>query len=314
MSQERLGQLTKIVIRGFKSIKESEIDLKNSNVLIGANGAGKTNLFIAFEMLQNILAGSLTYFANKKGIETLFYDGREVTESILAEFHFDDDIYSFEVEWTENNTLTFVSESLVLNNKEVLGEGGHNESRVLKLLQSISTETEVAKQMLNPDWSVYRFQNTTASARTKSEHNISNNTTLMADGRNIAAFLYRIKRSFPKDYEIILRAVQMVVPYFGDFVLEPNDFNDELITLRWKHKKNQIAYGASQLSDGALRFICLATLLLQPTSLQPSVTIIDEPELGLHPFAITILAEMLQKAAVSKQIILATHSEEMWDN
>jgi len=311
MSQDRLGQLTKVVIRGFKSLKECEIDFRNINVLIGANGAGKTNLFIAFEMLQSILAGSLTYFANKKGTETLFYDGKEVTESILAEFHFDDDIYSFEIEWTENNTLAFVSESLMLDNKEVLGEGGHNESRVLKLLRSVSTETEIAKQMLNPAWTVYRFQDTTVSARTKSEHSTSNNIAFMADGRNIAAFLYRIKRSFQKDYDAILRAVQLVAPYFEDFVLEPNEFNDELISLKWKHKQNQIVYGASQLSDGTLRFICLATLLLQPASLQPSVIIIDEPELGLHPFAISIFAEMAHRVAVDRQVILATQSTDL---
>ena len=64
----------------------------------------------------------------------------------------------------------------------------------------------------------------------------------------------------------------------------------------------------SQLSDSTLRFICLAALLLQPAALQPATIIIDEPELGLLPYAITIFAELVKKAAAKKQVILATQS------
>jgi predicted ATPase len=65
------------------------------------------------------------------------------------------------------------------------------------------------------------------------------------------------------------------------------------------------------LSDGTLRFICLTTLLLQPKSLLPDTLLIDEPELGLHPFAINLLADMLQEAAESKQVIVSTQSVEL---
>jgi len=122
-----------------------------------------------------------------------------------------------------------------------------------------------------------------------------------------------LKIHFPKEYANILNAIKLVAPFFNDFVLEPGELNEEHIILRW-HKKDCIdILNASQLSDGTLRFICLATLLLQPTDLQPSTIIIDEPELGLHPFAIVILAEMIQKAAINKQIIIATQSVELLD-
>ena len=96
-------------------------------------------------------------------------------------------------------------------------------------------------------------------------------------------------------------------------MLEPRELNKEQIILRWLKKDCVDIFNASQLSDGTLRFICLATLLLQPIKLQPSTIIIDEPELGIHPFAIAILAEMIQKAAVHKQIIIATQSVELLD-
>lgn len=311
MSEEKLGKLTKIAISGFKSIKECELDINALNVLIGSNGAGKSNLLSALELLQSVLSRALSYYAGKKGAETLFYNGKEVTDSILAEFHFGDDVYSFEVEWTENNSLVFRSESLVIDGKELLGEGGHTESKALNFLRTMSHNTEISKIMMNPGWIVYRFQDTTASSRKKSEQNILNDVAFMADGQNLPAFLYRLKESFPKDYAAILRAVQMVAPFFEDFVLAPKELNEEQIVLRWKHKTSGRICGASQLSDGTLRFICLATLLLQPADLQPVVLIIDEPELGLHPFAISIFAEMVHKAAVDRQIILATQSTDL---
>jgi len=134
------------------------------------------------------------------------------------------------------------------------------------------------------------------------------------DGSNLAAFLYRLREHYPAEYGNILWAVQMIAPYFKDFILEPNEHNEELIFFRWQEKGCEEIFNPSQLSDGTLRFICLATLLLQPKKLQPATIIIDEPELGLHPFAITIFAEMVQKAAVDKQIILATQSVELLNN
>ena len=314
MSRERFGQLTKLVLRGFKSIKSCEIDIKDINVLIGANGAGKTNLLSALELLQSVLAGSLTYYVNKKGIETLFYNGKEATDIILAEYHFGDDIYSFELEWTENNSLAFISESLILDGKEILGEGGHSESKVINLLRNISYNFDISKTMLNPSFVVYRFQDTTASSRKKSEQNVSNDVAFLGDGRNLAAFLYRLKRYFKKEYADIQYAVQLVAPFLEDFELEPRELNDELIDMLWQEKGCDSIFNASQLSDGTLRFICLATLLLQPPELQPGVIIIDEPELGLHPYAVTVFSELVKKAAVDKQIVLSTQSAELLNN
>lgn len=67
------------------------------------------------------------------------------------------------------------------------------------------------------------------------------------------------------------------------------------------------------MSDGALRFICLTTLLLQPPELQPATIIIDEPELGLHPYAITLLADMIKQVAAAKQVIISTESPDLLD-
>ena len=102
----------------------------------------------------------------------------------------------------------------------------------------------------------------------------------------------------------------MVVPFFYDFILQP-DYNEN-IRLNWQQiGLNDYPMRPSQLSDGSIRFICLATALLQPQP--PAAIIIDEPELGLHPEAIGILAELIKLASERSQIILATQSPLLLD-
>ena len=96
--------------------------------------------------------------------------------------------------------------------------------------------------------------------------------------------------------------------------MEPNPENGELIRLRWKQVGCDEVFGVNQLSDGTLRFICLSVLLLQPDNLQPSTIILDEPELGLHPSAISMLSDLIRKASMKKQIIVSTQSTELLDN
>lgn len=133
----------------------------------------------------------------------------------------------------------------------------------------------------------------------------------MNDAGNLAAFLYRLRQHYAKNYEEIVRTIQLIAPYFDNFVLEPQEGNEEQIVLKWQQKGCDDIFNASQLSDGTLRFICLATLLLQPHELQPATIIVDEPELGLHPYAITIFADMVRQLSDEKQIIISTQSVEL---
>ena len=109
-------------------------------------------------------------------------------------------------------------------------------------------------------------------------------------------------------------AAQRAAPFFDDFALAPQQLNEDKIRLEWRHKGTDAYFDASSLSDGSLRFIALATLLLQPESLRPSVILLDEPELGLHPYVITMLASLLKQAAAQTQIILATQSPFLLDH
>ena len=124
----------------------------------------------------------------------------------------------------------------------------------------------------------------------------------------MAAFLFRIRQTNPIEYEKIRDIVRLAAPFFDDFKLRPVPTNPELIQLEWLQKDSEYPFRASQLSDGTLRFICLATALLQPFT--PSTVLFDEPELGLHPYALTLLANLFQQAAnrYASQVIVSTQS------
>jgi len=310
MNIDKKEQLNQIVISGYKSIKDCDLELGNINVLIGSNGAGKSNFLSVFPLLQNILVQNLARYASKKGVNSLFYNSTKITDTISIKFHFEGFTYAFDLELSEGNNLVFSEESLVLDGKEYIGESNHNESK----WEKAGFDKDDLQTLSRGLWHTYHFNDTSATSRIKREHNVSHCEILMWDGSNLAAFLYRLQQHYTSEYKSIVRAIQMVAPYFKDFHLKPEEANQELIILRWQEKDRDGILNASQLSDGTLRFACLATLLLQPSALQPSIVIVDEPELGLHPFAMTILAEMVQKAAVSRQIIIATQSVELLDN
>lgn len=306
-------QLSRITISGFKSIKQCDIKFGKVNVLIGSNGAGKSNFISAFTLLQNILSQNLQVFVAQSGMNSLFYNGRKVTDEIDFEVYFGNNSYGFVLIPTDDNRLIF--------RKEYFGYHGmwENESNVSRGSTESQWQTGahnnideyVIPILEKQNWRVYHFHDTGRSAKVKQEHNISNNKVLMKDAGNLAAFLFRLKNNFEKSYEEIVRTIQLIAPYFADFVLEPQEGNEEQIVLKWQQKGCEDIFNASQLSDGTLRFICLATLLLQPHELQPATIIVDEPELGLHPYAITIFAEMVRQLSDEKQIIISTQSVEM---
>lgn len=313
MAVFREGQLSEIRLQGFKSIKNCKLSLKNINVLIGSNGAGKSNFISAFSLLQNVLGGNLQVYAAQSGINSLFFNGRKVTDEIQFEVFFENNSYGFNLVPTNDNRIIFGLEYFGYhgrNNTQSKLGSGHSESMWQK-----GTNNDISKYVTpileKQNWRVYHFHDTSRNARVKSEHNISNNKVLQFDASNLAAFLFRLKNNYQENYNEIVRTICLIAPYFEDFNLEPLENNPEQIILQWKQKGCDDIFNASQFSDGTLRFICLATLLLQPRELQPATIIIDEPELGLHPYAITIFAEMAKQISDEKQIIISTQSVEL---
>ncbi len=307
------GKLSQIRVSGFKSINQCKVDFGDINILIGSNGSGKSNFISIFTLLQSIISGNLKYYTARVGMSSLFYMSPQYTDSIKIEFFFGLNSYGFELVPSNDGKLIFKGEYFGYHGAfDHTGNiaAGNDESR-WRIGTGNNTDQYIQPILGKLSWRVYHFHDTSQTSKMKREHNISNNEVLMQDASNLAAFLYRLKSNYIKNYQEIVRTIRLIAPYFDDFFLKPQEENPELIVLRWKQKDCEDVFNASQLSDGTLRFICLTTLLLQPQILQPATIIIDEPELGLHPFAITMLAEMIQQIAADRQIIVSTQSVEL---
>ena len=137
---------------------------------------------------------------------------------------------------------------------------------------------------------VYHFHDTSDTAAAKGTSDINDNRVLRPQAENLPAFLYWLEQKHPNHFANIQDTIRQIAPFFESFQLAPSRLNQDKIRLEWKEKGSESYFNASSLSDGTLRFICLATLLLQPNL--PAVVLLDEPELGLHPAAVTLLADL----------------------
>lgn len=318
---EKLGRLNKLKINGYKSIKSLELELKPLNILIGSNGVGKSNFIGFFKFMKKILDKDLqTYTAEQGGANKILHFGSKVTSEIYFALQFIPNGYKATLLPTANDRFIF-KEELTFFFADTIGysggtkaytlnnNGGEN-SKLPNRAHTMSSEGHIVRYI--QDWKVYHFHDTSSTARVKQTCNINDCTVLSPDGANISAFLRCIREQSQKSYEQIVKTIQRVAPFFQDFILEPEVNNNDTIKLKWKHKGTDEYFDANDLSDGTLRFICLTTLLLQPNL--PTIILLDEPELGLHPYALKILAGMFKKISKKTQIIASTQSVTLADN
>lgn len=307
--------LNKITVGGYKSIKKLDgLELNNLNVLIGPNGAGKSNLISLFKML-NAMAGERfqTYTQKVGGAHNLLHYGQKTTKSIDIDFAFGSNRYHSKLTVAENDTLFFEEEWCSFQGRgysvpyteSILVPGGKESG-----LKGHAAQSRVARYVLESilSWQIYHFHDTSDTAAMKQSCNLSDNERLRPNASNIAAYLFLLQEKYPKEYRNIVSMVRQVAPFFDDFILRPSPLNPEMIQLEWRHATVDAYFNAHSLSDGTLRFICLAVLLLQPQVKLPSTILLDEPELGLHPYAITVLANLLKSAATNTQVLVSTQS------
>lgn len=306
-----MNPIRNLSIHGYKSIRELDsLDLGNLNVLIGANGAGKSNFISFFRLLARLMAGELNYYVAKTGgPDSLLHFGRKHTPQMNAAMYFGNNGYKLALEPTQANTMIFAREAFYWNMRGDFPLGaGHAETRSESGIQRTIASYVVPSVK---SWIVYHFHDTSDTAPMKQPWALNDNGWLRPDGSNLAAYLYRLREQYPAHYRRIVDTVQLVAPFFGDFQLRPNPLDANTIQLEWREIGSDFPFLGHHLSDGSLRFICLATVLLQPDELMPATLLFDEPELGLHPYAIELLSSLLHQAAEQHQLIVSTQSVEL---
>lgn len=300
--------LERIHVSGFKSIRELDLELRPLNVLVGANGSGKSNFIGVFHLLNQILQERLQLYTAKVGAESLLHYGSKVTKEIRIEFYFGGSLFSVGLVPTDADTLNIIQEKASAGKSptEIRAILDASDDPWLQQTRPSKSIPSLYEELAN--WKVYHFHDTSRESPMRRMQNLHDNERLQPDGSNIAAFLYLLEQKYPEHYHRIVKTIRRVAPYFDNFVLRPNPLNEERIWLQWRDIHSENPFNPQALSDGTLRFICLATLLMQPEEYLPSVILIDEPELGLHPFATSLLAGMLHSVSTYRQIILATQS------
>ncbi|RDV37546.1 ATP-binding cassette domain-containing protein [Bradymonadaceae bacterium TMQ3] len=303
--------IDRLSISGFKSLQNvSDLELRPINVLIGANGAGKSNFVSFFQMLTEMMAGRLQSWTQKQGsADRIVSFGIKETDTMAASIRFGRNGYNFALEPTVDGGFVFSEEHTRYIESWSLGSG-HKEAELPGLYRPDADIASVTKYCFDSisNWKVFHFHDTSDTAGVKRLGSLHDNEYLRPDASNLAAFLYRLKHEHEATYEQIRKTVSLAIPFFDDFVLKPQALptEEEQIRLLWRQKDSDYPFWPSQLSDGSIRFICLATALLQPEP--PSTIIIDEPELGLHPYAITLLGSLIRSASKRMQLIVSTQS------
>lgn len=302
--------LKRVALKGFRSIREVDLELKPINLLIGANGSGKSNFLGAFRFMRELAQRNLQFHVGQRGgANKILHFGRKFTRSLEISLEFSDCRYGASLGATDNDRLQFSYELIAEqlgpppDGEQIKEMAGSSRAESLLPLDHQHPAGQLILARIN-GWRVYHFHDTSPEARVKQTTRTDQTDSLYSDASNLAAFLSRLKST--NAYERILRTIQRVAPFLRDFVLDPEDEQGKFIRLRWSHRGSEEVFDVADLSDGTLRFICLTTLLLQPKL--PDVIILDEPELGLHPAALNILAAMMQSVSAHTQIIASTQS------
>lgn len=311
--------LDQITLKGFKSIRElTDFKLHKLNVLVGANGAGKSNLVDFFRLLRAMAdAGLQSFVTNSGGADGFLFNGPKETKQISAHLEFGLNQYRFTLEPTVSGEMMIREEAVCYSGGEWPSDwhsygGGIKESR-LKTWKDrksnwgnyVSAEAHVYNTVSS--WMVYHVHDTSSTAPMRRDCSAREFRELRSDAGNVAAFLMKIREENAARYQRIRETIQLIAPFFDDFLFEPQMKGDsELVRLEWRQQGSSFPFQPWQLSDGTIRFICLATALLQPNP--PSTVVIDEPELGLHPYALEVLAQLLKESAQRTQLVISTQS------
>lgn len=321
------SKLTRISVENFKSIGErQDLNLSDVTVLIGANGSGKSNLLSVFRLLNYNSTGALQEYVSKSGAGSFTHYGTFANITIL--FYFESE--SHQNQYTLK-LMPQLTNEILIHSEELVTQSRTAKGRRVDLISTFVSESHLKRDVLSGNdpnkvnkkafYAIlsgiryFNFHDTSIESNIKKPSYVNGNPRLMHDGGNASAFLFWLKSSentYPF-YERIIKFIRMAYPQFHDFVLDPdrNQYN----RLDFKDTAGPDGYVLSpfQLSDGTLRFTCLATLLLQPKETIPNVIVLDEPELGLHPTAISLLANMIFTAVENCQVILATQSPLLLD-
>ena len=318
------SQIESIRIKGFRSLADVEIEgLPRATVLIGANGSGKSNIARFFDMISWMIGSRrLVEFVQRQGgADDQLFGGSRTSSRLEAELVIRTDSgrndYRFALAHAHPDRFVFTEEAFRFSRGGLGTEAfwqhlgsGHSEAKVVEAGQStavsgVNPATARVLVHLLRRCVVYQFHDTSDDSYLKKSWDAEDNAYLRSDGGNLAAILLRLEREDRRRFESICGYIRRALPVFDRFEIEESYGK---VLLRWRAKGTDKTIGAHLTSDGSLRFFALVALLNLPPEMLPDVLFLDEPELGLHPAAVTLVGDMIKALATERQVIAATQS------
>lgn len=311
-------RIEKLQVRGFKTFADAAVDLNSCNVLIGGNGAGKSNLLSLLKMLRALGFGELQVFLGKSGGANDVLH-RKVPPTQAMEIALDlltvtgKSHYHLQAERTQDDSLLIRSERIERFELDGRSRGEDWVHRPSRESTFADPGRRASEHKLFSALRVFHFAETVVAAPAAYECAFADNHELREDGGNLAAYLFYLQNYQHTAYRRIVATIRQALAGFGDFVLQPSAANPPKIRLRWRMKGMDGDFGAHLLSDGTLRFMLLTALLAQPPDHLPKIIAIDELELGLHPAALNLAVSLARVASHHCQVIISTQSPAVVD-
>ena len=315
-------------IRGFRSLADAKVSkFSDATVLIGANGSGKSNFIRFFELMSWMLRSrQLGVFIERQGgADDQLHGGNRVTPRIEAEVNISTsqgrNDYGFSLSYAHPDRFFFTEERFRFSSNALEGiapwqylDSGQREAAIVEAAQgsihSVNPTTARTIVHLLRSCAVYQFHDTSDSSNFKQKWDVTDNAQIRSHGGNLAAVLNRLEQEDVRRYEMICRQIGRILPGFDRFAIEERYGK---VLLRWQAKRRDKTFGAHLTSDGSLRFFALVTLLNLPPDMLPNVLLLDEPELGLHPSAVSLIGGMIRSLSTERQVIVATQSPMLVD-
>lgn len=320
--------LRKIHISGYRSLWELQITLSRVNVITGGNGVGKSNVYRALAMMQRMAEGSFAQaIAEEGGMPSVMWGGNWGKEARRISWHIEHSDFSYEMicGLVPVKLSAFITdpdikeESIRLSAREVASRKGpmvkmrngsgkmehldlplHGpESMLSELRDGVRYPSLAAVRYTLMDWRFYHQFRSDADSPMRRSRVGSWSPVLAHDGSNLAATMQTIMESGKVDVRAIIEQA------FPDSEWSPQDDNGGF-QLSLTHAGLKRHLRAAELSDGTLRYFCLAAALLSPKP--PPLLILNEPENSLHQSLLHPLAELIAQVQQETQIIVVTHS------
>ena len=330
-----MTQIRSVGIEGFRRLNDIDIEMRPMMALIGANGVGKTSFMDALSLLAASASGSLSQRLNDLGgVADVITRGRSGDIDLCAEMdvqNYEPLKYSLQV--APRGQGFFISQETLTQSR-----AGYEVpfKHVESLQGSVRYYDPARSNLVQPDWAYdsqesalsqvprmfqqpedfrrvlssvtqYHVLDVSLRAPVKLPQQLRPAALPGQNGEDLAPFLYNLRESNSDKYEAIEDSLKAA--FSGFETLSFPTVATGMIAMTWKERAFRNPIHMHQLSEGTLRFLWLVSLLQSPDL--STVTMIDEPEVSLHPELLALLADLMREASERTQIIVATHSDRL---